>query len=277
VHLVEVGFNLEIDSGDGLGLRGHAAFEPEVLAALRRFIRPGMKVIDAGAHIGYFTLHISQLVGQHGHVYGFEPEQGNLKLLQKNIASNKRTNVTVHPFALGECDGAGMLHLSEYNSGIHRLYSSLCCGSQAMQVPVRSLDAIFPHGKIDLIKIDIEGFEPFALAGARLLIQRQGPVILSEYCPPAMLEAGASITRHLAFLKQEGYLVNDAEGLTVPWGEMQADALRWERFGHARLQEACAMKTNPEIAATCEQIARDLGCTRRFIENIVFIPIVPKT
>lgn len=273
----ENGLDFELDRGDGLGLLSYSAFEPEVLSALRRFVRPGMKVVDAGAHIGYFSLQIARLVGECGRVHAFEPERENLRLLRLNIANNKLNNITVHPLALGERDNTALLHLSEYNSGMHRLYDSLCCGGESIQVPVRKLETIFSPGEIDVLKLDIEGFEPFALAGARSLIQYQHMVIISEYCPPAMLEAGASISEYLSMLRRENYLVSDAEGLPVPWVEIQTDAHKWEGFGRAKLREVCASKTNPEIAAICQQIAWDLGCTRRYIENLVFMPRKPNT
>lgn len=275
VHLREYGLDFDLDRSDGLGLLSNSAFEPEVLSALKRFVRHGMKVVDAGAHIGYFSLQMARLVGEYGKVHAFEPEGENLRLLRRNIAKNRLKNITVHPFAIGDRDDAALLQLSEYNSGMHRLYDSLCCGSESIQVPVRKLETIFSPGEIDVLKIDIEGFEPFALAGARSLIQYQNLVIISEYCPPAMLEAGASISEYLSMLRRENYLVSDAEGLPVPWVEIQTDAKKWEGFGRAKLREVCVSKTNPEIAAICQHIARDLGCMRRYIENLVFIPRMP--
>ena len=267
------GLGFETDSGDSLGLRGHAAFEPEVLSALTRHIRPGMSVVDAGAHIGFFTMHMARLVGQHGRVHAFEPEQENLRLLRRNIAHEDLRNVEVHGVALGEHDDVGTLRLSDYSTGMHRLYDSLCCGSASAKVPVRRLDAIFSPGDINVLKIDVEGFEPFVLAGARSLIRGRNLVMISEYCAPAMIEAGASIRTYLAWLKHEGYFFSDAEASPLPWAALETDACRWEDFGRARLRDACASKSNPEIAATCEQIARDLGCMRPIIENLVIAPL----
>ncbi|NDF52500.1 MAG: hypothetical protein EB116_20880, partial [Betaproteobacteria bacterium] len=86
-------------------------------------------------------------------------------------------------------------------------------------------------------------------------------------------EAGASIRTYLAWLKHEGYFFSDAEASPLPWAALETDACRWEDFGRARLRDACASKSNPEIAATCEQIARDLGCMRPIIENLVIAPL----
>lgn len=271
-HLAHLGLSLAIDQGDGLGLHTNPVFEPEVAKALECHIKPGTTVVDAGAHIGYFTLQMARLVGEEGKVHAFEPEEENLRVLRQNIASNRLANVEVHAVALGEREESGRLYRSDYSTGMHRLYDSLCCGAKATEVVVRRLDAIFRPGQIALLKIDIEGYEPFALAGARSLIQGQAMVVVSEYCPPAMLEAGALIGDYLAWMKRAYASVVGAGGVTVSWLELEADARSWETFGRMRLRDACAGKTNPEIAATVGQISRDLHCARPFIENLVFIP-----
>lgn len=55
-------FVIATDDAEGFGLRGGAPFEPEVPDALRQYIQPG-SVLDIGANVGYFTAHISKLVG----------------------------------------------------------------------------------------------------------------------------------------------------------------------------------------------------------------------
>ena len=64
---------------------------------------------------------------------------------------------------------------------------------------------MFSPGEISVIKIDVEGFEPFVLSGAHKLLNGQDVKIISEYCPPAMLEAGASLVTFLEQLIQWGF------------------------------------------------------------------------
>lgn len=260
----------ETDDAEGLGLRNGAPFEPEVTAALKRLIEPGMTVLDIGANVGYFSACMSRLVGPTGVVHAFEPEPRNFELLQKNLAANKLGNVTCHPIALGDKAGTAHLHLSEFSAGMHRLYDSFCCGDDLVEVPVRRLESLFRPGEVSVIKIDVEGFEPFVLEGAATLIQHGDLTIISEYCPPAMLEAGASPVKYVEQLREWGFGLYDPFDHPLPWDVLAADARIWEEYGRARLISACAGKSNPEIASIVEKIAKDSGCAHPYIENLVF-------
>ncbi|HEY9208099.1 MAG TPA: FkbM family methyltransferase [Acidovorax sp.] len=263
-------FVIETDDAEGFGLRGGAPFEPEVLLALRQCIQPGSVVLDIGANVGYFTAHMSQLVGSAGLVHAFEPEPRNFSLLSRNVAANHLRNVVLHPMALGDREDTGVLHISDFSGGMHRLYPSNCCGDATIKVPIRRLDSMFSPGQISVIKIDVEGFEPFVLSGAQKLLDGQDVKIISEYCPPAMLEAGASLVTFLEQLIQWGFQAYEPGGSHLEWAVLLDDARKWEQFGRERLFAACKEKSNPAIAAFVEQQAGRLGCTRPYIENLVF-------
>jgi FkbM family methyltransferase len=263
-------FVIETDDAEGFGLRGGAPFEPEVLLALRQCIQPGSVVLDIGANVGYFTAHMSKLAGSSGLVHAFEPEPRNFSLLSSNVAANNLQNVVLHHMALGDREDTGMLHISDFSGGMHRLYPSNCCGDATIEVPIRRLDSMFSPGQISVIKIDVEGFEPFVLSGAQNLLEGQDVKIISEYCPPAMLEAGASLVKFLEQLTQWGFQAYEPSGAHLEWVVLLEDARKWEQFGRERLFAACKEKSNPEIAAFVEQEACHLGCTRPYIENLVF-------
>jgi protein-L-isoaspartate O-methyltransferase len=57
------------------------AYEPFETQWIEYFVRPGDVVLDVGAHIGYYTLLLSRLVGDQGRVYAFEPDPSNFALL----------------------------------------------------------------------------------------------------------------------------------------------------------------------------------------------------
>ena len=263
-------FVIATDDAEGFGLRGGAPFEPEVSLALRQCIQPGSVVLVIGANVGYFTAHMSQLVGSAGLVHAFEPEPRNFSLLSSNVAANHLQNVVLHHMALGDREDTGVLHISDFSGGMHRLYPSNCCGNATVEVPIRRLDSMFSPGQISVIKIDVEGFEPFVLSGAQNLLDGQDVKIISEYCPPAMLEAGASLVTFLEQLIQWVLQAYEPGGAHLEWAVLLEDARKWEQFGRERLFAACKEKSNPEIAAFVEQQAGRLGCTRPYIENLVF-------
>jgi FkbM family methyltransferase len=234
-------------------------------------LRPGQTVVDIGANIGYFTAHLARAVGPAGTVHAFEPAPANLALLRHNLALNQLDQVVVHPVALGEQPGEATLHLSDFNGGMHRLYDSVCCEGEAVSVPVQCLDDLFAPGSVALIKIDVEGYEQAVLRGARrLLSSAPRPRLVSEYCPAAMLEAGAAPAQFLQELSDWGLRPTGLQGQPVDLAELLDDARRYEAFGRERFVAACAGRSNPEIGAIVAALATQLGCRRPFIENLVF-------
>lgn len=273
------GLRLAVDAQDSLGLAGPQAFEPDVAAALRRWAVPGATVVDIGANVGWFTLLLARCVGPSGRVHAFEPEPGNHALLLHNLQANPAVagdgRVQAHALALGEQPGQAQLHTTAFNGGMHRLYDSVCCEGPAVTVPVARLDDLLPSGSVALVKIDVEGYEHPVLRGARALLATvPRPRVVSEYCPASMLEAGASPTAFLQDLAAWGLRPHDLQGRPVPLPELLADAERYDRWGRERFVAACAGRSNPEINDIVVALARQLGCTRPIIENLLFADAV---
>ena len=265
------GFKLRIDEMDSLGLGAGAVFEPEVLAALRQWVRPGMTVVDIGANIGYFTAHLSRLVGEQGEVHAFEPEPTNFSILTENVNMNGLNNVRLHRAAVGEERGDAKLHTSDFNGGMHRLYDSVCCTGPSVSVPVLRLDDVLAGSKVDLIKIDIEGYEESALRGAeRCLRQNPNLKIISEYCPASMLEAGRKPKEFIDYLSGLGLTPRQMDGNTLDTTELVEDALKYELLDQDSFLSDYRGKTNPEILEGIMHVAAKLGCRRPVIENLLF-------
>ena len=157
----------------------------EERAVLARMLRPGMTVVDVGANIGYYLLLFRQLVGSGGTVVCIEPSEENLPELKRNIAANPRLTVLLHEVALGEEDGEVGLR-SGINSGVVEVAEA------AHVVPVRRLDSLLQH-RVDMLKIDVEGYEGQVLAGAHGLIERDRPEIFLELHPHIIGHFGFSL------------------------------------------------------------------------------------
>ena len=127
----------------------------------------GMTAFDVGAHVGYFTLMLSRLVGPNGHVFAFEPHPHNLAYLRRHLALNDIQNVTVVAKAVSGKSGTATFR------GDHATGS---LGDGAMVVETCRLDD-FPLP--DFVKIDIEGGEHAALDASRL-VQRKETAWLLE-------------------------------------------------------------------------------------------------
>lgn len=123
--------------------------------------RPGDVVVDAGAHIGAFSLLASNLVGPTGRVHAFEPHPENFALLEEN--TRDRANVTRHLMGLWAWPGwTTMRRELEANTGVAKL------GDGDLKVYVAPLDSLVP--RVDFLKVDVEGSEIPVLQGARSLL-----------------------------------------------------------------------------------------------------------
>ena len=123
---------------------------------------------DIGANCGYFTLLASQLVGDAGHVYAFEPNPEVVRKLRQNLELNGVSNVTVFPLALSDSEGTQQLSLTAgKNSGMSS-FRTLDGESTSREVDVVRLDDLIEHEALrlpDFVKMDIEGAEYLAVRG----------------------------------------------------------------------------------------------------------------
>ncbi len=158
-------------------------YEQAELDLLESLLKPGMTIVDVGANNGVYTCIASQLVGRDGRVVSVEPISENLKALRESVALNQPTteNVTIVPVAAGATTGTVRIYLDDQNSGTH---SAGGMGEHWEDVAVRSVDEMVTEldlRSVDLIKIDVEGYEQQVLAGATMTVERFAPVILCEF------------------------------------------------------------------------------------------------
>ncbi len=207
------GVKLQIDSGSGNVLPGfmwllfgqeYEHLESEVLQGL---LKEGSNVVDIGANLGYYAVIAAKRVGPKGKVVAFEPEPVNFELLQKNIRLNNFQNITAVQAAVADKISTMKLYVDKTNSLCHRMYA---VGSGDMQVDVQVTtldDYLHAHPmRVDVIKMDIEGFEPFALRGMRKTLESNNEIkVLCEFCPDMIQKAGGSPKQFLDDLGSLGF------------------------------------------------------------------------
>lgn len=130
---------------------------------IKEFVKPGMRCLDLGANIGYYTLLFSSLVGKSGKVFAVEPDSRNLPLLKKNIDLNGISEiVNLFPIGIGSEDSKTYFFKSEY-SNLSKLDFSGNKKSEIIDVmSLNSLGKII--GNINVIRMDIEGAELLVLS-----------------------------------------------------------------------------------------------------------------
>ena len=154
--------------------------ELSVLKTLYELSRGNEVFVDVGTHVGYYTVRMAK---QYFHVHSFEPNPMNLEKLKRNLELNKISNVTVHPYALGDRNEMRPLYLAGASSSLHppsvdpyNIHKSL--GKQVV-VQVRRMDDVLDRA--DVVKIDVEGWEACVLEGMRNIIEKHKPALIIEH------------------------------------------------------------------------------------------------
>ncbi len=215
---------------------------PEQTRLVRESLRPGMRFVDVGAHVGYFSVLAGRLVGPDGVVFAFEPHPRNFELLLANVWRNGLANVLCFPWAVGDSCGFATLYEAEGNSGDHRLYRS--DDDERATLPVRlvaldALPAIRPP--VDFVKLDVQGAEAAAIRGMeQLLASSPDATVALEYWPYGMERFGTDVSSVLPYYRHLGYVVranhpdHDRPVDLDDW-EILALCGEWDGFGHADL------------------------------------------
>jgi FkbM family methyltransferase len=140
-------------------------------------LAPGQTFVDIGAHVGYYTVLAAQRVGPTGTVIAFEPEPRNRALLSANVAAHGFGNVEILPYAAHREPGSMSLELDEANRGGHHLVE---LGAAELVVECVRPDDVLPE-RVDVVKIDIQGYDHDAVAGLeRTIAANPDLVIMTE-------------------------------------------------------------------------------------------------
>lgn len=147
--------------------------EPFFEQLFEQNIKPGMTVVDIGAHLGKYVLLAAQKLGSSGRVFAFEPHPRTFRYLERNVTVNlARNNVQIFNFAISKENSRAYLNADMLQSD----YTSLSFirddrEVQKFEIETRRLENISPNLlSIDCMKIDVEGAELLALEGCEKII-----------------------------------------------------------------------------------------------------------
>lgn len=204
-------FSLYVDPADAAvstQVTNTGTYEPHVSAVLRQLVRPGMVVLDVGANIGYHTMLLSGLVGPQGRVLAFEPNGDNARLILATTKMNGVRNVSLFPLALDSQAGWAdfTAHVGS-NGGLIRSEAVNYVERSAMVVPtVRLQDVV--RGTVAAMKIDVEGAEGRVLRGAVDVLERDRPIVVSEFsCDMLTRVSAMDPLEYLHFFGSRAYTI----------------------------------------------------------------------
>ena len=163
-----------------------ACYEPSLRKAMEEFLPMGGVFVDVGANIGCHSFWASKLVGGAGRVLSIEASPYIFECLQRGISTNHISNIQAFNLVAGErVNTACRFYDSPRDKfGMGSRSSEMFGSDDKSFVPMVKLDSLLDKGKlkrVDIIKIDVEGYEKMVIEGSRSLIENHHPLIVFEF------------------------------------------------------------------------------------------------
>ena len=213
------GIRYELDLSELIdsGMFYEGAREPNTANALLKLAKAGNVVFDIGANVGSHTLPLAKLVGPEGMVYAFEPVEWARNKLNRNIELNNFQNIRLVPVALSDHVEA---HGTEQFRASFKISNQADVGADGeltqnwwgacdeVVVEFDTVDAFVQKNglsRLDLIKLDVDGYEGKVIRGAKNTLERFRPIILMEIAPSWAKARGENLSEIAKDLAKMGY------------------------------------------------------------------------
>jgi FkbM family methyltransferase len=197
-------------------------------ALLCSVVRHDSVVADVGANQGLYSLWLAR-VATDGHIYAFEPDPQLFQCLESNIRNNRLANISTMQAAVSNRSGTLAFAANELNRGDNRVRSNPDATSSGAQVAAVTIDEIFGSSRLDLLKIDVQGFEIEVLLGAqKTLTSNPDLTIAFEYWPYGLRQNDRQPGELLELLQEAGFSIAML-GRNGRLNSLPQDVLGWER------------------------------------------------
>lgn len=199
------------DLGISRELALYGVHEKNSTEEVKKIIKPGMKILEVGANIGYYALLETKLAGPSGHLYAIEPSPYNFDTLKKNLELNSVRNADLHQAAFGETRTKAKFYMydrSNLSSFIKREDMGMEC--KEVEVEIITLDDFLRGRPVDFIRMDVEGYEREILRGsAKALSEGKKPKYFFIEVHSELLHKKNSSGREIfEFLADHGYEIH---------------------------------------------------------------------
>lgn len=174
---------------------------------LYELVKKDSVIIDVGANIGQTAMNFAKISEQNSMIHAFEPDPVNYSKALENLKRNPFKNIRYYNIGLGSANEELSLKInSPLNRGGNRIDRKKALGS--LIIKIERLDDVLEREnvqKVDLIKIDVEGFELEVLKGAKTTILLHKPLLYIEVDDANLQQQGTSASRLIQFIKDLGY------------------------------------------------------------------------
>ena len=196
--------------------RGLYDFDEQMF--LRSYLRPGDRFLDVGANAGVYALMVGPLIGADGCVDCFEPTPNTRRRLIANLALSGLSQVKVHPFACSDRTGQIAFAATD-DDHTNQIASPDAAGT--IEVETRRLDDVVGGCDYAVGKLDIEGAEPLALAGAAQMLAAGSPPVWIMELSWRVEQFGWTAVRFADWLADHGFdlLTYDATAKQFRWAD----------------------------------------------------------
>jgi len=204
------GFQMELhmkDQGLSKQLFVHGKREAEHAFILQKVVRPGIRILEIGANIGYYCL-LEKRLAPDSQIIAAEPHPENFRILERNLAGNRIADIETHCVAVSDTTERSTLHTSRMGN-CHSLNpepNAKVAYTGCLEVPTTTVEKLANRRSIDLIRMDIEGHEVRVFRSLRQTLLRQGcfPAVLFEV-HRKKYHAQNSLARELEEFHRHGY------------------------------------------------------------------------
>ncbi len=208
------GIKFKVDLFDYMGWWIYFGIKDKSRRKLYDLVKKNNFVIDVGANIGETLINFAKLTQPEGAVHGFEPDALNYQRCTENIQLNPFNNIILNNLGLGAKAGTYFIKTDTPSNRGGNKISAEYIENNTEVINIITLDQYILDKKltqIDLIKIDVEGYELQVLKGSELLIKKFRPSFFIELDDSNLKEQGDSAKALITFLTQFNYQITSAE------------------------------------------------------------------
>lgn len=196
------------------GEKGNGVWSKRYLKVAKQLCPYPDMVLDIGANIGQMSVYYADWAKT---VWSFEPLPHLFQIAQENISQNNIQNVEVFNSAVGEkeCD----LYMKSVATNDGASFVTNKGGKDLVKVKSITLDSLLDEipewKKVDYIKVDVEGYEPFVIQGGKKLIQKHRPVIQLEVVDSHLSRNGFDSVKLVKMVEELGYIAQLSNGRKI--------------------------------------------------------------